>query len=53
MVSVVIDNIAAGLTPQEITKAYPTLNLEDIKAALEYAAELAHERIIPLPALAG
>lgn len=52
MVSVVLDNIAAGLTAEAILKAYPTLKQADIQAALEYAAELMHERIIPLNASA-
>lgn len=52
MVSVVLDNIAAGLTPKQIVEAYPTLTPEDIRACLEYAAELSHERIVPLAAAA-
>jgi len=49
MVSVVLDNLAAGLTPDEIFDSYPGLAAEDIRAAINYAAELARERIIPLP----
>jgi uncharacterized protein (DUF433 family) len=30
---------------QEILKNYPSLKLEDIKAAISYAAELSHERV--------
>ena len=48
-VSVVLDNIAAGLGTSEIIQSYPTLTADDIKAALSYAAELAQERIITLP----
>lgn len=48
MVSVILDNVAAGLTTEAIIKAYPTIKRQDIQAALEYAAELTHERIIPL-----
>lgn len=48
MVSVVLDNIAAGFTPEQIIHAYPSLVPEDIQACLEYAAALSHERIIPL-----
>jgi uncharacterized protein (DUF433 family) len=50
MVSVVLDNLAAGLTPMEILKSYPSLNLEAVQAAIAYAAELARERIIPMSA---
>ncbi len=41
MVSVVLDNLAAGLTPQEIVGSYPSLSEEAAQAAIAYAAELA------------
>ncbi len=47
MVSVVLDNLAAGETPEQTAAAY-RLAPEDIQAALLYAAELAKERIVPL-----
>jgi uncharacterized protein (DUF433 family) len=47
MVSVVLDNLAAGEPVEEIMRGYG-LEREDIKAALSYAAELARERIILL-----
>jgi len=50
MVSVVLDNLAAGLTPDEISKSYPSLNLEAVHAAIAYAAELARERIVAMSA---
>lgn len=49
MVSVILDNLAAGETVAAILDSYPTLCAEDIQAALSYAAELARERIIALP----
>jgi uncharacterized protein (DUF433 family) len=49
MVSVVLDNIAAGVSADELLKSYPTLSADDVQAALEYAAELARERIVYLP----
>jgi len=48
MVSVLIDNLAAGVTREELLRSYPSLRAEDIDAALQYAAELARERIVPL-----
>jgi uncharacterized protein (DUF433 family) len=48
MVSVVLDNLAAGVTPQEILQSYPSLQAGDVEAAISYAAELARERIVPL-----
>ena len=50
MVSVVLDNLAAGLTPAEIVRSYPSLTPEAVQAAIAYAAELARERIVALPA---
>lgn len=50
MVSVVLDNLAAGLSVPEIISSYPTLTPEAIQAAMAYAAELARERIVDLPA---
>lgn len=49
MVSVVLDNVAAGRTEQEILTDYPSLRPEAIPAALAYAAELARERIVDVP----
>ncbi|MFM9862321.1 MAG: DUF433 domain-containing protein [Micropepsaceae bacterium] len=46
MVSVVLDNLAAGLPPGDIVKLYPTLQPEDVTAAISYAAELARERVV-------
>ena len=48
MVSVVLDNLAAGLTPDEIIHSYPSLNIEAVQASIAYAAELAKERVINL-----
>jgi len=39
-VSVVLDNIAAGFDKNEIIQSYPALTMEDIQAALAYAAEV-------------
>ena len=51
-VSVVLDNLASGRSPAEIVADYPSLTLEDVQAALAYAAELAHERVVPFPGAA-
>jgi uncharacterized protein (DUF433 family) len=47
-VSVVLDNLAAGLTVEEIALSYPSLTPEDVQAAAAYAADLARERVVPL-----
>jgi uncharacterized protein (DUF433 family) len=48
MVSVVIDNLAAGETPEAVARDY-RLTVEDVRAALLYAGELARESIVTLP----
>jgi uncharacterized protein (DUF433 family) len=49
MVSVVLDNLAAGLTSDEIVRSYPSLTREAVQAAIAYAAELGRERIVAMP----
>lgn len=49
MISVVLDNLAEGLSPEEIVGEYPPLALDDIRAAISYAATLTREEeILPL-----
>ena len=45
-VSVVLDNLAAGLSVDEVLTSYPSLTREGVQAAIAYAAELARERVI-------
>ena len=49
MVSVILDNLADGLTSEEIMGSYPSVSRQAIQAALAYGAELAHERVVDLP----
>ena len=51
MVSVILENLSEGLTIEEIIEAYPSLTKDDILAAINYAAELTKERIIPIDKL--
>ena len=51
MVSVILDNLSDGLSIEEIIESYPSLSREDILAAINYAAELTKERIIPIDKL--
>jgi uncharacterized protein (DUF433 family) len=46
MASVVLDNLAAGQSADEIVRLYPTLRREDVIATMAYAAELARERVV-------
>ena len=49
-VAVVLANLADGLSSGEIIRSYPSLTTLGIQAALAYAADLAQERVLPLPA---
>jgi uncharacterized protein (DUF433 family) len=52
-VSLILDFLAGGETEAQILAAYPQLQSEDIRAALAYAAEVARERIVPVPSTAA
>jgi uncharacterized protein (DUF433 family) len=49
-VAAVLANLAAGLTADEIIRSYPSLTPEAIQATLAYAADLAQDRVLRLPA---
>ena len=53
MVSVILDNLAVGVSQDEILESYPSLIAADIQAAIAYAAELARERVVPISAQDG
>jgi uncharacterized protein (DUF433 family) len=40
-VALVVNLVANGMTPTEILSEYPSLEPEDIRQALQYAADLA------------
>ena len=39
-VTVILDNLAAGLTPAEVVESYPSVPADVVSAALQYTAEL-------------
>ncbi len=47
-VATVVGMVGEGMTEPEILKAYPDLELEDIREALRYAAEAVRERELPV-----
>jgi uncharacterized protein (DUF433 family) len=49
MVSVILDNLAAGETTEAIVHGYNVDEI-DIQAALHYAADLGRDRVVVLPA---
>jgi len=52
MVSVILDNLAAGESTDSILKGYH-LQPADIQAALAYAAELAKDRVLSVRSMLG
>jgi uncharacterized protein (DUF433 family) len=49
-VSVIVGSIADGDTPEEFIKDYPSITVEDIQAALKFAAEaVSRFDTVPLP----
>lgn len=50
MVSIILDNLAEGVSEKEILISYPSLSTKDIKAAIAYAAELSHDRLASVKA---
>lgn len=48
-VSIILKQVAAGMSVQEILTAYPELEKEDIAQALKYAAWLASEKTMYIP----
>ena len=54
-VSIILKQVAGGMSIEEILAAYPELEKEDIVQALKYAAWLASEKtvFIPIKGVAG
>lgn len=48
-VALIVDNLADGVSEDELLDAYPQLTREDIRAALAFAAEMTRERVLPVP----
>ena len=44
-IAVILDALAEGLTPEEIIDHYPSLTVDDVRAAVAYAADLARENV--------
>ena len=47
-VATVVGMIADAMTEEEILRAYPDLERDDVREALRYAAEAVRERELPL-----
>jgi len=46
LISVILDNLAEGMTEEEMLVEYPSLKHGDVQIALQYAAKLARDEII-------
>ncbi|MGH7321671.1 MAG: DUF433 domain-containing protein [Candidatus Rokuibacteriota bacterium] len=44
-IAIILDALAEGLTPEELIDHYPHLAVEDVRAALAYAADLSRENV--------
>ena len=49
-VSLVLDQLADGLTTADLLAEYPHLTGDDVQACIAYGAEMARERYIEFPA---
>jgi uncharacterized protein (DUF433 family) len=49
-VSLILDFLAEGISEAELLAEYPQLTHQDVLAAIAYGAEVARERVIPVPA---
>ena len=47
-VATVVNMVASGMTPAEVVEELPSLELDDVAAALRYAADAVADREIPL-----
>jgi uncharacterized protein (DUF433 family) len=47
-VSLILDFLASGMSPEEVLKEYPDLTPLDIQACLAYGAEMSRERFVPI-----
>lgn len=45
-VSLILDLLADGLTPEQILAEYPGLERDDIRACVAYGAEMTRERVV-------
>jgi uncharacterized protein (DUF433 family) len=47
-VSLVVNLFANGMTAEEIVRAYPYLEPDDVRQALQYAAWIVEESVLPV-----
>ncbi len=47
-VSLILDLLASGSTPEEVLEEYPQLAREDIQACIAFGAEMSRERYVEI-----
>jgi uncharacterized protein (DUF433 family) len=52
-VALIVDNLAEGVSEEDLLHTYPQLTRDDIRAALSFAAEMTRERVLPIPVGSG
>jgi uncharacterized protein (DUF433 family) len=52
-IAVILDALAEGLTPEQIVNHHPVLRIDDVRAAVAYAADLARENVWKIAAPRG
>ena len=45
-VAMILGSLADGMSAHEILREYPQLSQDDVRAALEYAAEVVHHEVL-------
>lgn len=48
-VSLILDNLAEGVSEKELIAEYPHIAVDDIRAAIAYGAEMSRERYVNIP----
>ena len=48
-VSLILDFLADDVSEADLITEYPQLTHDDVRAAIAYGAEMARERVIPIP----
>jgi uncharacterized protein (DUF433 family) len=52
-VSLILDFLASGMTPDEILDNYPGLERADVLACIAYGAEMSRERYFEIPVVSS
>ncbi len=47
-VALILDFLADGMSFEEILEEYPSLSIEDVRAAIAYGAEMSRERFVEI-----